>query len=171
MTFCSILHTLKSPKNVGMIVRSHIANGGDQIIITGHALPWCFKKGSLAFSRKLEKQADIIYIPNPDDVFGWCNKNDYKVVAMEIQSSPVFLPGFNFPSKSAIAVGNEATGLPADFLAKCHAVVTVPQYGLVSSLNVAVSLSIAMYEYNRYNEGIIKITENKYLKNSLDDQV
>jgi tRNA G18 (ribose-2'-O)-methylase SpoU len=42
--------------------------------------------------------------------------------------------------------GNEAHGLPTEFLDKADSVVTIPQYAAVGSLNVAVSASIAMYE-------------------------
>jgi len=58
MPFCTVLHKLKSPQNVGMIVRSHVANNGAEIVFVGNDLPWEFKKGSQSFSRKLEKKAN-----------------------------------------------------------------------------------------------------------------
>ncbi|MDH5764240.1 MAG: TrmH family RNA methyltransferase [Nitrospinota bacterium] len=33
--FLTVLHQLKSPENVGMIVRSHVAFGGDKVILSG----------------------------------------------------------------------------------------------------------------------------------------
>ncbi len=166
MAFCTILHSLNSPQNVGMIVRTHVANGGNEIIITGHDLPWRFKKGSQAFSRKLEKMATIIHIPNPEDVFAWCDNNDYKIISLEIQEKPTFLNNYKFPSQCAIAVGNEASGLPGSFLKKCFAVVTIPQHGEVGSLNVAVSASIAMYELNRNSIKSACIKGSKYKENT-----
>ncbi|MDE1462858.1 TrmH family RNA methyltransferase [Spartinivicinus poritis] len=147
--FCTVLHSLNSPQNVGMIVRSHIAHGGNEIVFIGHELPWQFKKGSQSFSRKLEKQAEIIHLPNPDDVFEWCMANSYTSVAIEIAEQTSLLNQFTFPEKTALIVGNEADGLPTSFIKKCAHVVTIPQYGPVGSLNVAVSASIAMYELRR----------------------
>ena len=38
-----------------------------------------------------------------------------------------------FPPSSALVVGNEGAGLPAEFLARCEGVVTVPQFGPVAA--------------------------------------
>ena len=38
--FRTILHSLKSPQNVGMMIRSHVASVGSELIITDH--PWVF---------------------------------------------------------------------------------------------------------------------------------
>jgi 23S rRNA (guanosine2251-2'-O)-methyltransferase len=53
--FCTVLHTLQSPQNVGMIVRSHVALGGDRVVLLGHEQPSKFGKSRQAFSRRLEQ--------------------------------------------------------------------------------------------------------------------
>ncbi len=160
--FCTILNALKSPQNVGMIVRSHVANGGSQLIITGLDHPWKFKKGSRAFSRKLEKQCNILHIPDQYDALAWCKKNGYASTAIEIRENPIFLDEFSFPQRTAIIVGNEEQGLDAKFQEKCDHIVTIKQPGDVGSLNVAVSASIAMYEFNRSRTAINSITGSHY---------
>lgn len=160
--FCTILNSLKSPQNVGMIVRTHAAYGGNELIITGQDLPWRFKKGTQAFSRKLEKLCDIIHIQDPTKALIWCKENGYSTVAIEIMEDPVFLDGFVFPSRAAIIVGNEGTGLKSGYLDACDHVVTIRQTGNVGSLNVAVSASIAMYEFGRHSVETNKIIGNKY---------
>jgi tRNA G18 (ribose-2'-O)-methylase SpoU len=160
--FCTILHSLKSPQNVGMIVRTHTAYGGKDLIITGQDLPWKFKKGTQAFSRKLEKICSIKHIPDPKMSLKWCNENGYSTVAIEIMEDPVFLDEFIFPDRAAIIVGKEGTGLESKFLDACDHAVTIRQIGEVGSLNVAVSASLAMYEFNRHSIDINKIIGNKY---------
>ncbi len=160
--FCTILHSLKSPKNVGMILRSHVAHGGSEFITTGHDLPWEFKKGTQAFSRKLEKQCNIIHIPDPLQVLDWCRENNYATAAIEIQEDSTFLDEFSFPGRTAIVVGNEADGIDKNFLKKCDHVVTIKQFGEVGSLNVAVAASTAMYEFNRSSTAANRITGNHY---------
>lgn len=150
--FCTVLHTLNSPQNVGMIVRSHAAHAGDEIIFTGHELPWKFKKGSESFSRKLERQVKIRHIPCPDNALDYLRENGFTVVALEIEEESKLLSSFAFPEKTAIVVGNEADGLPTEFINKADFIVTIPQYSSVGSLNVAVSASIAMYELMRGRE-------------------
>lgn len=144
--FCTVLHSLNSPKNVGMIIRSHVAHGGDEVLFTGHQLPWQFKKGSEAFSRKLQQQAEIKHLPNPDDAVAYLRDQGYVVVVIEIAEKAQSLVDFNFPDKVALVVGNEASGVPQTFIQQADQIVSIPQYGAVGSLNVAVSASIAMYE-------------------------
>lgn len=146
--FCTILNNLKSPQNVGMILRSHVAFGGSELIFTGQPLPWNFKKGTQAFSRKLEKKCRILHISDPFEALEWCRENGYTPVAVETHEHPVFMDNFTFPDQPAIIVGNESTGLSINFLNACGLIVTIRQTGAVGSLNVAVSASIAMHEYN-----------------------
>ena len=46
-------------------------------------------------------------------------------------------------------LGAEKRGVPVDVLALLDATVEIPQLGVIRSLNVHVSASIAMYEYTR----------------------
>ena len=161
--FLTVLHQLKSPENVGMIVRSHVAFGGDKVIFVGQDLPWRFKKSTQAFSRKLEKLCEILYLKTDDDFFLWCEANRYSPVAVEIARNAQTLPEYEFPERTALVVGNEAKGLPPEFIKRCEGVVAIPQFGPVECLNVAVSASVAMYELNRKNKSVKEITGNKYL--------
>lgn len=161
-TFCTILNTLKSPQNVGMIVRSHVAYGGSELIMTGLDQPWKFKKGSQAFSRKLENHCRILHIPDQYNVLKWCSENNYATIAIEIRENACFLDEFSFPGRSAIIVGNEEHGLDTRFLDQCDAVVAIKQIGGVASLNVAVAASTAMYEFNRSCRSVNNIAGDEY---------
>ena len=160
--FCTILNALKSPQNVGMILRSHVAYGGSELIFTGQDHPWKFKKGTQSFSRKLEKQCNILHIPDQYDALLWCKENNYTSIAFEIAKNAIFLDEFSFPNCSAIIIGNEEHGLDIQFLSKCDHIVTIKQFGEVGSLNVAVSASTAMYEFNRNSTCVNKIVGNEY---------
>lgn len=161
--YCTVLHKLKSPENVGMIIRSHVAFGGDKVVLVGHELPWRFKKSTQAFSRKLEKICELIYLREDDDFFLWCQDNGLSSVAIEISPNASDLREFVFPQRTALIVGNEASGIPAEFLARCNSVVKIPQFGQTECLNVAISASVAMYELNRTNIRASNVSGSKYL--------
>jgi len=146
--FATVLHNLKSPENTGIIVRTHVAFGGEKLVIIGPD-PWRFKKRTQAFSRRLEQVADIVHLEDDDSFFNWCRKEEFAPVAIEITENPHYLPSFPFPSRPAIIVGHEGSGLSADFMKRCAAVVTIPQFGPVECLNTAVSCCLAIYEFNR----------------------
>lgn len=145
-----------------MIVRSHVAYGGAELVFTGLDHPWQFKKGTQAFSRKLESRCNILHIPDPCDALKWCRESGYTTIAVEIAENSVFLDEFSFPQFSAIIVGNEEHGLDVKFLEQCDRIVTIKQMGNVGSLNVAVSASTAMYEFNRGATGLNKIVGSGY---------
>ncbi len=69
--FATVLHHLKSPENTGIILRTHVAFGGEKLVIVGPE-PWRFKKRTQAFSRRLEKISEIVYLANDDSLFRWC---------------------------------------------------------------------------------------------------
>jgi tRNA G18 (ribose-2'-O)-methylase SpoU len=160
--FCTVLHTLQSPQNVGMVVRSHVALGGDRIVLLGHEQPWKFGKSTQAFSRRLEQLVEFVHLRTEDEFFGWCEREQFVSVALEINSPPRYLDEFQFPDRVALVVGSESSGLPAAFLGRCAHVVTVPQYGPAGSLNVAVTASVAMYEMARGRRPVAPIVNHGY---------
>ncbi len=145
--FTTALRQLKSPQNVGMIVRSHVAFGGREVVFVGYDLPWRFRKGSQAFSRKLERQCEIHHCTDDDAFLAWCAERSYVPIAVEIGPRARSIREFRLPDRAALILGNEAAGLPPSFLERCAHQVFVPQYGAVGSLNVAVAGSIAMLEH------------------------
>ena len=160
--FSTVLHNLKSPENVGIIVRTHVAFGGGPLVIIGSE-PWRFKKRSQAFSRRLEGQCNIVHISTDDAFFEWCNKENFTPVAIEIAEHSELLTHFQFPKNPAIIVGNEGIGLPETVLSRIKNVVTIPQFGPVECLNAAVSCCLAIYECNRDRSCDLRIEGHKFL--------
>lgn len=160
--FCTVLHTLQSPQNVGMLVRTHVALGGERIVLLGHEQPWKFGKGTQAFSRRIEALCEFVHLRTDDEFFAWCEAERLAPVALEIGTPPRYLDEFGFPARVALVVGRESSGLPGPFLARCAHVVTVPQFGPVGSLNVAVAGALAMYEMVRGRRPVAEITEHSY---------
>lgn len=165
--FATVLHNLKGPRNVGQIIRSHVAFGGGPLLFVGHDEPWTFRKSTSRYSRSLEQHCDIQHIPNDDAFFDWCAENEYMPIAVEIADSPLFLANFRFPARPAIIVGNEGEGLSKEFLTRCAHIVTIPQHGPVACLNVAVACSTAMYEIRRSDVDTPRIERAKYPEQDL----
>jgi tRNA G18 (ribose-2'-O)-methylase SpoU len=144
-----------------MIVRSHVAFGGEDIVVIG-AEPWQFKKRAQAFSRRLEKICNFIYLRDESSFFEWSMNASVVPIAIEIDRNATMLSEYAFPTRLALVIGNERFGLSASFLAQCAATVTIPQFGPVGSLNAAISASIAMYEVTRHSDTRRQIVGTKY---------
>src|SRR5690554_2246627 len=72
LMFATVLHNLRGPRNVGQIIRSHVAYGGGPLLFVGHDEPWDFRKSTSRYSRNLEQDCDILHMPNNDAFFEWC---------------------------------------------------------------------------------------------------
>ncbi len=160
--FYTVLHQLVDPRNIGMIIRSHVAFGGSGFVFSGYNPPYKFSKKNKAYSRSLEKHCEPLQFAESKDLFAWLKKEDIKSVAIEITKDAVLLPEFTFPEKSAIIFGAESGGLPDEIIEKCDFVVKIPQFGNIGSMNVAISASIVMYEINRKNKDIKEIDGKMY---------
>ena len=114
--FCSVLHNLKSPINVGTIVRAHVAFGGGPVVFDGYDRPWDFKKRAQAFSRRLERLCELVFVENDDAFFNWCDDQEYGAIAIEIATQSSYLPDYSFPRRTAIVVGNEGARTVTGFL-------------------------------------------------------
>jgi hypothetical protein len=67
-----------------------------------------------------------------------------------------------FPNGSHSSSAANRPDCRADFLARCTHVVTVPQFGAVGSLNVAVASSLAMFEMVRGKRPTVEIVGDSY---------
>lgn len=76
-------------------------------------------------------------------------QQNYSTVALTADSAAIALPQFTFPPQAVLLLGQELTGIPAALLERCEYRVTIPQFGMVESLNVQTAAAIAIYEYLR----------------------
>lgn len=162
MKFNTVLYNLRSAKNIGMIARSHIAFGGGFLIIIEPEERHKFKGGTHTYTRKLDDLGKLLTFPNEEQFLAWSSRLGFNNVAVEIGENSTSLVGFGFPDKCNLIFGNENKGLPVEFLEKIENKVTIPQFGEVSSLNVAVSASIVYYEMKRSKESEAKVSEAKF---------
>ncbi len=70
-------------------------------------------------------------------------------VATVPRSGATSLHDFRFRRTDLLIIGSEGRGLAQDVLALCDESVTIPQYGVTESLNVAVASGIVLSEYRR----------------------
>ncbi len=77
------------------------------------------------------------------------------IVAIETATSAVSIASFKFPPVCSIMVGSEGRGIDQRILAALHpgydSIVYIPMYGPHHSLNVAMAVGIALFEYRRQN--------------------
>jgi len=138
--FAVVLDHLTSNYNIGKIFRAASAFGASEVIVVGNSVfdPRASKGG---FGRV------------PCQFFDTCSicqvylaHQGYTLVLLDPTESRM-LWDTSLPTKSAIVVGNEATGLRDWSCYSGESLSTaIPHYGAVRNVNVSIAASIAMYE-------------------------
>ncbi|MES2416377.1 MAG: TrmH family RNA methyltransferase [Patescibacteria group bacterium] len=145
-----ILHDIRSAENVGAMFRTCDASGIGKIYITGYTpapidkfgrkrndiaksalgaeeyVPWEQKKSLSALLTKLKKE-------------------NYFIVGIEQDARSIDYKKVKLKEKNVFLVGTEVTGIPKNILEKCDVVAEIPMKGKKESLNVSVSLGIALF--------------------------
>ena len=144
-----VLAGLQDPGNLGTIVRSAEAFGATGIVaLPGTASPWNPKAvrasaGSIFRLPFLDHSAD--------ECFAILREAGIHILATTVHAAqPIDLADLIGPT--AVLIGNEGNGVPADIAIHADRPVTIPCPGPVESLNAAVAAGILLYEASRQRQ-------------------
>ena len=76
-------------------------------------------------------------------------REGYTLVGLEQTRGAVNVNAFQFPRRTALVLGREREGIDADVLSVLDQCVVIEQKGMIRSLNVHVSASVAIAAYAR----------------------
>jgi TrmH family RNA methyltransferase len=144
-----LLHDIQHPGNLGTIIRTCDAIGGDGVIISGRSTdPYhpIAVRGSLGavFSQRLVRASHA-------DFERWLPRSGAFVVGTSPEGQQDYREVEYRPPVVLIG-GNERTGISDAQIALCDAVVRIPMAGAVESLNLSVATALVLYEVFRRAE-------------------
>ncbi len=146
-----IIHNVRSVQNVGAMFRTVDAAGINKIYLTGYTPApvdrFGRKRGDLAKSAL-----------GAEEFVHWESKKNLPALMRSLRVEGFFIIGIEQDKKSidykkiklkdknVFIVGAEVTGIPKNVLSKCDAIAEIPMKGNKESLNVSVSLGIALFQ-------------------------
>ncbi len=139
-----VTYKLKSPENMGHIIRLASNFGCRKIVFIGN-------KDEVRAS-KIKKVAGAAF-SQVDWAFyseeNWLEEipGDYSLVGIETDKSSKNLAESKLPEKMAVFLGNEIHGIPVELLKKCESVFHIPMLGKIKSMNVSHACSVAIYQW------------------------
>lgn len=141
-----VLAGLQDPGNLGTIVRSAEAFGVDGIIcLPGTVSAWNPK--AVRASAGSLFRLPLLTVPAAE-AFAHLREAGLKIFATTATAGhPAHSEDLTLPT--AILIGNEGNGIPAELAALTDAALTIPCPGPVESLNAAVAASVLLYEASR----------------------
>lgn len=143
-----LLHNVRSMHNVGAAFRSADAFGIDEILISGFT-PHPPRPEISKTAIGAEKHVDWDKISNLENDLSQLKNSGYHLVGLEQTTESVLLPDYKLPEDQNICLvfGNEVTGVDDEILPYIDDFVEIPQYGHKHSLNVSVTVGVALYAF------------------------
>ena len=145
-----ILNDIRSVENVGAMFRTVDAAGIDKIYLVGYT-PAPVDR----FGRKRNDLAKSAL--GAEDFVAWeqvktilplikkLKKDGFQIIAIEQDPKSVDYKKVKTKEKNAFIVGTEVTGIPKSILKHCDIIAEIPMKGKKESLNVSVSLGVALF--------------------------
>ena len=155
-----VLAEIQDPGNVGTIVRSAEAFGATGVISTrGTADPWSPKalRASAGAALRLPVLRGMA-VPVVLAQLRVAGVKIYATSAAPADSARFDSADADLREPSAIFIGNEGAGLPAEVKRAADAMLTIPIRANVESLNAAVAASIVLYEAARQRHSHARIS-------------
>ena len=144
-----VVDNLRSAFNVGSIFRTAECFGVDHLYLCGYtAKPDQDKLKKAAMGT--DSLVKWTWHARAEDAVRQLKDAGYRVFALETSGSSILLDQYSFQcEKTALVFGNERFGIESSLLQLCDGVLEIPCQGQKNSLNVALSLGIAVYEWRK----------------------
>jgi len=142
-----ILDGLTDPRNFGAILRTADASGVRYVVIpkdrSVDVTPVAVKASAGA-----THHVNVVKVTNLRRAIMDLKEHGYWIVGLHSKSRETIYER-TFPSRLAILIGSEGTGVRPLNLRECDLTVSIPMLGKVSSLNVSVAGAVFLYELVR----------------------
>lgn len=145
-----VLDGVQDPGNAGTIVRTAAALGAEAVVaLPGTVDLWNAKVVRGAMGAHLRMKAVQC---GADDLFSWLERESVELWIADAAGEP--LHAVTPPSRLAIVLGNEGSGVSSPVRARADRSVGLPLAAGVESLNVAVAAGILLYALGARRESV-----------------
>ena len=136
------LDDIQDPGNLGTIIRSAVAFGFKQIVLSEHSVDIYNPK----VIRSTEGMIFHINILRKNlEEFLKSIQEEYLILGTDVQNGNL-IENVQVPAQYALIIGSEGKGMHKEIRKYCDKFVYIPMSNLCASLNAGVSASILMYE-------------------------
>lgn len=159
-----VLNNVHDPHNIGAVLRSCDAVGISEIYVLYNE-PGLGKenvklgKKSAASARKW---VDVYLYRDTEKCFSDIRKSYSRILGTHLGVNSLSLYELDLTDPIALVFGNEHDGISSEVLGHLDGNFLIPQFGMVASLNISVSVAVSLYEACRqrliagkYNSGIV----------------
>lgn len=154
-----IAHNLRSAHNVGSLLRTCEGLGIQEVLLTGYTpfpaydkgdkrMPHIASKVNKAIRKTALGAEQILPWQQFDELetaLRYARERQYSLIGLEQHTSSIPLTQFKPPSRMALMLGNEVTGIDPQFMPFLDAMVEIPMRGKKESFNVVQAAAMCLY--------------------------
>jgi tRNA G18 (ribose-2'-O)-methylase SpoU len=155
-----VADAIEIPGNLGTLLRTLDACGGDCLIITNRRTRLSHPK-VFRGSRGMNLRVPVIEFAQPADAARWLRDRDVAVYVATVGADATPYREVRYARRAAVVVGNERYGVSRSWMDLARDRVTIPMRGLADSLNVSVSASILLYDIRARRDEELSATAHR----------
>ena len=141
--FILVLSEITDPHNLGSIIRVAECAGVDGVII-GRDRSAQVSDTVMRVSEGALNHVKVARVTNINNAIDELKKNGFWIYAAETGGNDIYKT--DFKGNICLVIGGEDTGVKRLTKEKCDAIVSIPMFGKVNSLNASVACGVAVYE-------------------------
>lgn len=141
------LHEIGNPGNLGTILRTVDAVGGNGVILVGDTTD-PYHPNAVRASVGTLFRLPIVQTSRIETMMDWARAHGVSVVTTSARATQEHWQAI-YPSPLLLLFGNEGRGLPQEVITQGNLAVRIPMHGGASSLNVSVAAGVLLYEVLR----------------------
>jgi TrmH family RNA methyltransferase len=138
------LHRIANPGNLGTIIRTADATGVGGVILIGQTAD-PYDPAAIKASMGAIFSVPIAAIPDVDTLLSWAGAHQVAVATTAARADSR-LWQTDYPSRLAILMGSEGSGLDDRDLERGDLRISIPMVGTAESLNLAVATAVLLYD-------------------------
>ncbi len=144
-----IIDGVQDPGNLGTIIRTFKATGGNLILTTKNTVSAYNQKCIRSTAGVIEKVNIIEKLEN-SEIYDYTKDCGYTIIGTHLKGDKSIYE-LDLTQKIAFIVGNEGVGMSEYFTSKSDILTKIPIDDSVESLNAAIATSVVLYEALRQN--------------------
>jgi 23S rRNA (guanosine2251-2'-O)-methyltransferase len=139
-----VLDGVQDPHNLGAVARTTNASGAHGIVIPERRAVGV-TPGAIRASAGALEHVLVAREPNISRTVRYLSQLGIKVIGLDAEGSASHT-GTDLRGPIAIVVGSEGEGISSEVRSGCDALVAIPMFGKIGSLNASVSAAVVLYE-------------------------
>lgn len=143
-----ILDEIQDPGNLGTIIRTSLAAGYENLVLTSNSVD-CYNIKVIRATMGAIFNVNVVYLEK-EEIVKYLLNNGYNIVSTSLDDDSKDYTKMKLLDKNAFIFGNEGHGISKEFTDITNQKIKIKIYGNIESLNLAIATAIILYKTKEF---------------------